>query len=410
MKRFFKNIIMLTAAAVLLTNTVYAATSAEIKKQKEETEKNLNSIKQNINSLEQKKTNITSQISEKNNELVDLLVVIQVLEDDMTNKEAEIVQAEADYQAAKAKEEEQYAAMKKRIQYMYENGNKMYIEAFLEADSISDLLNKAEFVDQIYKYDRTLLTDYQETKVEVASLQIQLEQEKEEMVALEADYKEQQGNLEVAISNMKAQASDFESELSQAKAQAKSYQEAITAQAAQIKKLAAEEQKKAEEAAKKAAEEAAKKKAESQSASTSTSSSTSSSSTKSDSSESSTTTTSSSVGSGSGSSIASYACQFIGNPYVSGGTSLTNGADCSGFTQAVYAHFGISIPRTSGSQLSGGTSVSFSDIQAGDIVCYAGHVAIYIGNGQIVHASTPATGIKYGNVTYRTILGVRRYY
>jgi peptidoglycan hydrolase CwlO-like protein len=292
---------LLTLAAVLFTNTVNAATSAEIKKQKEQTESKLNSIKQNINSLEQKKSNIASQISEKNNELVDLLVVIQVLEEDMANKEAEIVQAQADYDAAKAKEEEQYQAMKKRIQYLYEKGDTMYIQAFLEAESISDMLNKAEYVNEIYEYDRNLLTEYKATKEEVANLQLQLEQEKDEMVALEADYKEQQGNLEVAISNMKEQAADFESELSKAKEQAKSYQETIAAQAAQIKKLAAEEQKKAE-AAKKAAEEEAKKKAASQTASTSGSNSSTT-----------TTTTTPSAGSGTGGSIASYACQFIGN-------------------------------------------------------------------------------------------------
>ena len=107
--------------------------------------------------------------------------------------------------------------------------------------------------------------------------------------------------------------------------------------------------------------------------------------------------------------MASYACQFVGNPYVYGGTSLTSGADCSGFTQSVYAAFGYSIPRTSYSQINAGTAVdSLADAQPGDLICYGGHVAIYIGNGQIVHASTPATGIKYGYAAYRTILGIRR--
>lgn len=418
MRKFLNTTIMMLIVAVMLTDTVNATTSSEIKKQKEQTEKNLNSIKDNINSLEQKKANMSAQISEKNNELVDLLVVIQVLEDDMANKEIEIAQAQEDFDIAKAKEEEQYQAMKKRIKYMYENGNSMYIEAFLEADSLSDLLNKAEYVNDIYNYDRQLLTDFQETKQQVAELQVELEEQKEEMVALEADYKEQQANLEAAISTLKAQVSDFESELSNAKAQAKSYQDMISKQSEQIKELAAQEKKAAEEAAKKAAEEQ-KKKNSTQSANTSTStddSSTSSSSTGDSSansnstSDSTTTTPSASTGSGTGSSIASYACRFIGNPYVLGGTSLTNGADCSGFTQSVYSNFGISIPRTSGEQASGGSAVSFSDIQAGDIVCYAGHVAIYIGNGSIVHASTPTTGIKYGNVTYRTILSIRRYY
>ena len=109
-----------------------------------------------------------------------------------------------------------------------------------------------------------------------------------------------------------------------------------------------------------------------------------------------------------GQQIASYACQFVGNPYKAGGTSLTDGADCSGFVQSVYRHFGYVLPRDSTSQRSAGRAVDYANAQPGDIICYAGHVAIYLGNGQIVHASTERTGIKYGNATYRTILSVRR--
>ena len=111
---------------------------------------------------------------------------------------------------------------------------------------------------------------------------------------------------------------------------------------------------------------------------------------------------------GKGQQIANYACQFIGNPYVSGGTSLTQGADCSGFVWRVYSDFGYSVPRTSYSLRSAGTGVSYSEAQPGDIVCYAGHVGIYIGNGQIVHASTPRSGIKITHATYKEILSVRR--
>lgn len=106
--------------------------------------------------------------------------------------------------------------------------------------------------------------------------------------------------------------------------------------------------------------------------------------------------------------MADYALQFVGNPYVYGGTSLTNGADCSGFVQSVYKHFGISVPRTSSEQRSFGVGVSYSEAQPGDIICYPGHVGIYIGNGQIVHASSARTGIKVSSATYRSILAVRR--
>ena len=176
------------------------------------------------------------------------------------------------------------------------------------------------------------------------------------------------------------------------------YAESKEEEAARLAKEEAE-RKAAEEAARKAEEAKAAKAAAKKSSKSSSKSSSSSSSEK-----------SYSAPSGSnGQAVVDYACQFVGNPYVYGGSSLTNGTDCSGFVMSVYAQFGISLPHSSSALRSVGYGVSVDDMQPGDIICYSGHVAIYCGGNTIVHASNPSTGIKYTSpANYKTILAVRR--
>lgn len=374
--------------------------TAKAEQEKKAAQEKLNEAQEEAQQAEANKNAAANKVKQLNSELTALLTDLQILEIDIDSKEVQIEQAEIDYATAQKKEAEQYTAMKKRIQYMYEKGDTEYLDVLLQVKSMSDLLNKAEYVDAVYNYDRKMLENYQETKQQVADFKTQLEDDKSEMEVMKQEYKGQQAKLETTIANKRREVSDFDTQLAKAKQDAAAYTRTIEQKNTEIRKAQeAEARRKAEEAARKKAEEAARKAAQSR---TTTS----------------TTTTKdkysgpaaskSSGGTAAGRAVADYGLKFVGNPYVYGGTSLTNGADCSGFTQAVYKNFGISIPRTSSEQRSAGRGVSYSEAQPGDLICYSGHVGIYIGDGKIVHASSPSTGIKVGTATYRTILAVRR--
>ena len=216
--------------------------------------------------------------------------------------------------------------------------------------------------------------------------------------------------MEELLEEKKQEYENYNVQIARAKQEAAAYRTRIKQQTAQIKKLEEEERKRREEEERKRKEEEERRRmeAEANNSSGESNSQPSESSSSSSSSSSGGSSNVASGGSAAGQSIASYACQFIGNPYVAGGTSLTNGADCSGFVWRVFKDKGYTVPRTSWELRNVGTEVSYSNAQPGDIICYAGHVGIYIGNGNIVHASTPKSGIKITTATYKSILSVRR--
>ena len=414
-KRFMRFIGMVTVLTLITAaaEPVYATTISEIQQQKEENEKNLNSVNQQISGYKGAQADIGNEIEELDAEMVSLLTDINLIEEAIKIKEEEIAVTQADYDTAVAVKDEQYETMKVRIKFMYEQGEMSYIQLFMESLSVSDMVNKAEYVEKLYAYDRKLLEEYQATVEEVAALQDQLEEEKSELQTSQYELEEEEAYLEEVLAQKKEEYENYSVMLAKAQQEAAAYTTKIKQETAQIKQLEEEERKRKEEEERKRKEEEERLKAEQEqllaqqgqsgeSQSSSESSQTSSSETSTPASP------ASSSGSGKGQDIANYACQFVGNPYVAGGTSLTNGADCSGFVMSVYKNFGYSLPRSSYAQSSVGKSVSYAEAQPGDIIYYGGHVAIYIGNGRIVHASTERTGIKTESATYRSIITIRR--
>lgn len=425
MKR--KGLIRLIAAGmsllcmVLVVEPVCATTISDLEKEKQELEKQkeaaeskqnqeqekLNSVSGRIDSIQGEADEVAGEIEEMDAALVETIASVEMIQEEIASKEEAIEETTAEYEEAKAVEEAQYDAMKLRIQFMYEKGDTTYLQLLLESRDFGDMVNKADYIEKLYDYDRRMLEEYQKAKEAVLKLKEQLEEEHAELEAQQHELEEEQESLETMLAEKQEAYDNYEVQIAQAKQEAAVYKANIKKQTEQIRKLeAAASQKQSQiDAAKQAEEEA--KKAQEQALKNQSSSSGG----KAFGSAPSGGYASASSYSGTGSKgqqIANYACQFIGNPYVPGGTSLTEGADCSGFTWRVYKDFGYKIPRTSYGCRSAGTEVSYSEAQPGDLICYAGHVGLYIGNGQIVHASTQKTGIKISRATYREMLTVRR--
>ena len=422
---------MAISLVMIFTNVVNVSASpiSDAKNKKKDAEKKLNAINEDIEDIEDQKEDLEQEAEEYQQQLVDLLVTIQIINHDIENKEDEIETAKAEYEVALAKQEKQQWAMNKRIKYMYEKGDMNYMQILLESKKFSDAVNKSTYSEKLYAYDRYQLYLYEQTKEEVIEKQKALDEDMAELEEIKLDAVSQEEELQLLVDEYSENIENFDEQLSGAKEKASQYKEQIQKQSEQIKALEAEEQRKALEAAKKKAEEEAKRKAEeearrkaeeeasakaneegsnSEESSDNGDNNDEGNSSGSESSDGGSSGGSSSGGSAKGQEIANFACQFVGNPYVPGGTSLTEGADCSGFTMAVYNNFGLSLPRSSYAQAGYGREVSYSEAQPGDIIYYGGHVGIYIGNGLIVHASTQATGIKISNALYRSIITVRR--
>ena len=378
----------LTAGACAVPN-VYAKTEAE--KKRDAYKKKLKAKNSDIANIKDSQSDVKDSISVAAAKMKTLLSKQEQLKSDIKDKQNEVEQANKKLEEAKEEEQKQYDAMKLRIQYLYENSTDNSIwSAILESNGLSDMLNRIEYATDLYKSDRELMTSYQNAVKKVEDWTMQLADEMDSLLALQDKYQTQQGELKTLMAKLEKQKDAYAQQLAEAQKQAQDYKKTISKQEAIIR-----------------AQEAAAARANANTydgGGTGASGGIASDSYLKDPDCNPSQTTDVS-----GADIVAFAQQFVGNPYVWGGNSLTNGVDCSGFVHLVYAHFGISTPRYSQAFKSVGQPVSYQNIQAGDVVVYPGHVAIYIGNGNIVEAQSTRAGITNSRpVNCHTITAIRR--
>ena len=339
-----------------------------------------------VDDLKKEKAAKQNEVSSLQSQLTTLMGKVNTLESELIQTGEDITKAQSDLVVAQKKEKEQYAAMKKRIKYMYEAGNDSAFETLVTSDDFTDLLSKAEYVQNVHSYDRKQLQEYVETKQQISDLKDSLEKDQKELESKQVEYEKQGDNLNNLITSKSSEVANLDSEIQAA------------AEAA------------AREAAERAAREAAAKEAERQQAAASnnnvastsnrnnttsnrnntTSSSSASVATKPSHSSSSTTTSGTNANGG---SIVSRAYSQLGKPYVWGACG-PNSFDCSGFVSYCLT----------GSYTRLGTTLTFmgwtrvSNPQPGDVVTTATHCGIYIGNGQMIHAPHTGDVVKVGPV------------
>lgn len=342
-----------------------------------------------VDDLKKEKASKQNEVSSLQSQLTTLMGKVNTLESELIQTGEDITKAQSDLVVAQKKEKEQYAAMKKRIKYMYEAGNDSAFETLVTSDDFTDLLSKAEYVQNVHSYDRKQLQEYVETKQQISDLKDSLEKDQKELESKQAEYEKQGDNLNNLITSKSAEVANLDSEI-QAAAEAAAKEAAERA---------------AKEAAEKAAKEAAKKQ-QASAANNSTSSnrhnSTTSNNTTSNKHNTSNTTrpsgnnTSSNTTSGSnanGGTIVSRAYSQLGKPYEWGACGPSS-FDCSGFVSYCLT----------GSYTRLGTTLTFmgwtrvSNPQPGDVVTTATHCGIYIGNGQMIHAPHTGDVVKVGPV------------
>ena len=379
MKRYIAMIlaaVMIVTVPVSVPQVTAHATSSKVKK------------------LQKKKQEKQAELNDLQSKLVDIISQIDALESDIKSNAQDIKDTKAEVKEAKKAEKKQYEAMKSRIRYFYENDtDNSVFNILVESKSLTDFINKVSYMNSVYSYDRDLLDAYEATRIEIEGMEEDLEDKQLDLKKEKKQLRANKSSLNDLIDSKKGEIADIGAQVAKAKKAA--------AKAAAEKAAKLERERQARNAA---AAAAAAERASSQNSSSNSSSSNNGSAYVQDADPSPATDVS-------GSAVVSYAMQFVGNRYVWGGNSLTNGCDCSGFVVQVYRHFGIDLSgsRNSAALRYVGQAVSPDNIQAGDIICYPGHVAIYAGNGCIVEAQSSRAGITANRAwNHGTVLAIRR--